>query len=276
MNAAQSRTLPHVDQTAQGFYSDALIYDILHAQGTAEDVNLLVRLLKRLNRWPASPRVFEPACGTGRYLRALSRSGARTIGLDLSEPMIEFARSRARSGARGPAPRFIVGDMTRLEDHLRPRSLDAAFCLINSIRHVPSDAAMVRHLTGVRVALKPRGAYVVGISMSAPGMEFPSEDVWTGRRGAIHVQQNISYVPPTTPRDRWEQVHSHLTITRGRAEPEHRDSRYRLRCYTTTQWEQVIARAGLEVLATTDQHGRPSGRPLLGYHLWVLSPSRAG
>jgi SAM-dependent methyltransferase len=271
-----------VDPTADGFYSDPLVYDVLHAEDTASDTDQFLDAARELGAISAKRRatVFEPACGTGRYLITAARRGCHVIGIDLAPPMIEYAAARfARDAARQP-PRvrgtFRVADMTTLKGVLDDASVDLAFCPINSIRHLESDALMVAHLREVARVLRPSGVYAAGISISTYGLEGPSEDVWEGRRGRLHVRQVVEYLPPTgVGADRFEEVVSHLVITRGRgtsARVEHRDQRYRLRCFSRVQWESVVRRAGLEVLEVRDQHGRVCGRPELGYGVWYLRP----
>jgi SAM-dependent methyltransferase len=60
----------------------------------------------------AGRRVLDLACGTGRYLRVLYERGARAVGIDLSEVLLEEAR---RVFASVPArPPLVRADMRRL------------------------------------------------------------------------------------------------------------------------------------------------------------------
>src|SRR5450432_3654939 len=64
----------------------------------------------------ASPRpgssALDLATGTGDIAFALASRGARTVGLDVTQRMIELARAKAVPGAA--APSFLVGDMLAL------------------------------------------------------------------------------------------------------------------------------------------------------------------
>lgn len=275
---------PAVDQTGGGFYLDPEVYEALHASDAPSDV----RMLKRLWRDHGHGRpgtAFEPACGPGRHLRLLARDGWDVVGLDLEPTMIGHA-TRAFSRVPGPSTaRFIAGDMAAVGDLLPAASVDLAFCLINSIRHLSSDSAMLRHLRGVRRALKPHGIYAVGLSMSWYGHESTSEDVWSGRlrvnNGTIAVTQVVTYEPPEAAggnsppaAQRFERVISHLEITRtagGTARAEHADHVYRLRTYNSDQWLGMVRRSGLEVRAVLDVHGDPQEVPSVGYGVFVLA-----
>lgn len=252
---------------ATGFYDDPEVFDILHAAGTAREVDGLERIARKFcSLHGEGTRWLEPACGTGRYLKVAAKRGYRVVGIDLSPDMVKYAR-RAIGSPRGA----MVADMTRFASKVG--RVDFAFCLINSIRHLESDEAMVKHLREMRKALNPGAAYAVGLSTTAYGMESPSEDVWEGRRGAMHVKQVAGYFPPTRKSNRFEDVFSHLVITRGKgtkAKEEHREHAYRLRCYNTGQWEAVVKRAGMSIAAVTDERGETHNPGLYGYALYIL------
>lgn len=256
-----------------GLYTDPAVYDILHTPGTAEEVDGLERIARRWGRAPRGRSLvwMEPACGTGRYLRLAARRGHRALGIDRSAPLISYARGVARAMGVSRRTDLRVGDMTRLPGAWRGK-VDLAFCLINSIRHLASDGAMLRHLRSVAGALRPGGVYCVGITLTSYGMEYPSEDVWEGRRGGCRVKQVIQFVPPLdarAERARAERAFSHLIVTRG-DRVEHRDSAYVLRTYSRVQWESLVRRSPLRVRATVDEVGAPVTLTPSGYAVWVL------
>ena len=255
-----------------GLYEDPAVYDILHARGTAREVRGLLRIAGRFagmrkQTW------LEPACGTGRYLWAAARLGVRGIGFDRSPGMIEYAKTGPEKPRPGThRPRFFVGDMTDFASLVPLGTVHMAFNVINTIRHLQSEKALLAHFREVRRVLRPGGAYVVGITLTSYGMEYPSEDVWHGARGGCRVKQVVQYVPPigvTEERRRREMVHSHLVVARG-GRAEHRDWSYPLRCYSETQWRAAVRRGGLRVLGLVDDDGRDIVASPSGYGLWVL------
>lgn len=256
-------------------YSDPEIYDILHAPGTAEEVRTLVGVHRRFAS--NAPKVaLEPACGSGRYFAGLLRRGFEVHGFDANADMVRYAR-RAAPEATTRVGRFDTFSTTSLIRRGVGR-VGLAFCPINSIRHVGSDAEMVRHLKRVKACLHPSGVYVVGISLSAYGLEMPTEDIWTGGRRGVRVKQVVSFIPAPgdrTARERAEQVHSVLEIRKGR-NVETRSSSYTLLSYSREQWEAVIRRAGLRVIARTQEQGRAYDPGAIGYALWVLGRGTRG
>ncbi len=267
-----------------GFYSDAHVYDILHGPGTLEDVTMLERVERiaaqaalrgtRLRALRKGRTWLEPACGSGRYLLAAAKRGRTVIGFDLEPAMVDYCKGRAAK--LQPATRkrctFGVADMTDFASMIPTGGVDFAFNLINTIRHLPTDAAMIEHLAQVRRALRAGGVYVVGISLSAYGLETATEDVWSGSRGSTTVTQVVQYEPPLGARggSRVERVFSVVTVKSKRGERQF-SSTYGLRTYSRAQWERVIERAGMRVARVVDGDGHDHEPGVLGYAIWVLT-----
>jgi SAM-dependent methyltransferase len=267
-----------VDRTDQShFYADPVVYDILHAPGTADEARVVQTLARRSCGHARALTLLEPACGTGRYLRALAKNGHRGIGFDLSGAMIDDARERAERAGLLKRLTLFTADMTDFADAV-PRGVgpaDAAFNLINTIRHLHTDDAVRKHLAEVSRCLTPRGVYLVGLSVTDYDLEQPSEDVWVGARGPCRVMQTVNYVPPDRsaggPGDRTETVLSHLHIRTPGGE-EHRDSRYTLRTYTLGEWTRLIDTSPMRIERVDDDAGEEIDPPTLGYALFVLRP----
>ena len=273
-------TLSHMAGSRSGFYDDALVYDVLHTPGTAEEVLGLEAIERRFV--PAATlargrRWLEPACGTGRYLHAAMRRGTDVVGFDRLGGMVEFASQRAPDDGPGVGSgEFFLGEMTEFAGRIGVRSVTLAFNLINTIRHLPDDGAMRAHFGEVSRVLAPGGVYVVGLSLTAYGNEAPSEDVWSGRRGSLGVRQVVQFIPPRTEGNRHtrtEHVISHLMIERPGG-TEHRDSTYRLRTYSLAQWRDILAQSAMRVVATVDEEGEDAEASDGGYALFVLQSAR--
>lgn len=257
-------------------------YDILHNAGTAGEVDGLEEIASRWCRcsWRGASRWLEPACGTGRYLYHAAKRGCMVQGFDALPEMIDYAQdrfTRAELDARLDVASFSDFPIPKKPAHF-------AFCLINSIRHVCTDAEMLGHLERVHEALASGGVYAIGMNVSAPGTEMPSEDIWSGARGTCRVTQLVQYIPPDAGR-REERVFSHLTVTTPKREL-HADTQYTLRTFSGTQWRKIIDRSPLELIAITDELGEPVGEPddpmwsgdgASRYGIWLLTPrSRSG
>lgn len=244
-----------------GLYDDPALYDILHTPGTAGEVDLLEHIEREYGR--PGGRWYEPACGTGRYLRVALGRGRRVAGYDNNPGMVAYARRRLGRRVR-------VGSMTDLEaPGGLPGSVGLAFNLVNTVRHLESDRDLLAHLAQVARLLGPGGIYVVGISLTDYASAEEEEDVWEAARGRCRVTQLVNYLPPA-PDTRVETVVSHLLVRRpGGA--EHHDDRYGLRAYDTRQWRRVVGRSALGRVASLDGFGRPLPGGPANYQLEILA-----
>jgi len=250
-----------------GLYTDARLYDILHTPGTAEEVDGLVRTEAIFSPATTRSRLWlEPACGTGRYLRVARARGINCIGFDLSTGMIDYARTRAARAISDAHERYFIASMTDFSGHLDCR-VSFAFNLINTIRHLESDAAMLEHFEQIARVLSPNAVYAIGISLTQYSVEKPSRDVWDGARGPCRVRQVVRFTPPE--RGRKERVDSRLTVTTPTGRSHHK-STYFLRTYSPRQWLSLIRRSHLHLVETVDPNGSPIPVPDAGYAVFLL------
>jgi SAM-dependent methyltransferase len=249
-----------------GPYGDPTVYDILHTPGTAAEVRTLLGIHKQLGGGAARElSVLEPACGTGRLLRPLARRVAQVHGFDLSQEMLSYARRRL------PDAQLFRADMEDFAAAIPPGSIHLVINTINTVRHLESDAALQRHFAQVDACLGEDGLYLLGLSLNEYGVDEPSEDQWTARRGRISVHQLIQYIPPPSSAgsDRFEQVYAHLRIVRPGG-IEARDHQYRLRSYDRAQWERQLERSSFRCAGIFDDLGRQLHSAAPAYSIFAL------
>lgn len=260
----------------QGLYEDPVLYDILQTPGTADEVTVLERIEREFGPQPLAPdRLwFEPACGTGRYLRVAAGRGRRVAGFDCSPAMIAYAQRRL--AARAGRADLFTADLTDFLTAARSKGLkrgrgDFALQPVNTLRHLAGDDEVLAHLAQMAALLAPGGLYVVGISLTDYENLLPEEDLWEGARGSCRVSQLVNYLPPEprTPLARTERVVSHLTVTRPGG-VEHLDDVYELRCYSPGQWRKLVSRSPLQHAASLDGWGAPLAGLPAPYQLEVL------
>lgn len=127
-------------------------------------------------------RIFEPACGTGRLLIKLAQAGYDVSGNDLNEKSVEFCNDRLE---RFGFPRSVqVQDMS---DFRVRRKFDAAFNLINTFRHLPTEQAAVDHLQCMADSLYKGGLYLLGIHLEPTEGNRMEEESWSARRGNLAI-----------------------------------------------------------------------------------------
>ncbi len=113
----------------------------------------------------AGKSVLDVACGEGYYTRILKQRGAASVlGVDLSQRMIELARSQEAAHPLGVE--YQVGDGRHL-DLAEKRDLVVAAYLLNYARDRAELAAMCN---GIARCLKPGGRFVT--VNSSPVLDF--------------------------------------------------------------------------------------------------------
>ncbi len=258
----------------QGLYANPVVYDILYTSGTAGEVGAFIELEMQFapGRILKGSLWFEPACGTGRYLRDLEKRKKRSAGFDLHEGQLDYARGRLDV----PPGAIFQADMADFsaaarQSGLEPDSVDFAFNPVNSIRHLDSDQAMLTHFEQMADFMKPGAVYLVGLSLIDYDCLMPEEDLWRTGRGHLKVSQLVNYLPPEpgSEKGRIEQVISHLTVE-GPNKTEHFDDTYDLRTYDTKQWRDLIGKSRLDHAGSFDAFARPLKGRVLAYQLEVL------
>ena len=243
------------------FYQDPALYDLIHADGTGDEVWLLDSLAARHGN--EGRRALEPACGTGRCLAGLLRRGWDVCGYDLSPKMAAFARKRlSKWGKRAVISR---GDMTSF----RPKGkYDLAFNLLSTFRHLATDREALSHLRVTRGALNPGGLFVLGLDLAAYGEDQPDEEVWTTRRGGTAIRHVMMTLPPER-RTRREKIINF--VERGGKVLE---SSYDLRSYDAAELASLIARSPFRVEAAYGYDGRPAVLGGCERALWLVLKAR--
>ena len=159
-------------------YDEPEIYDVVSPWPIDDEVDGLLELGAR---WiGARPRsMLDPACGSGRILEAFARRGLTCAGIDLSRPMVEYARRRLRS-----FPNVEVG-----EGDMRDFDLGGCFDLVvqpvNTFRLLVEDDDIAAHLSAVRSHVA-RGVYVIELWLEGDDGSVPDrDDFWTSRRSDV-------------------------------------------------------------------------------------------
>ena len=161
-------------------YKHPEIYDIAFSWDLSDEVRFFKRVFE--SQVPFSvKRILEPACGTGRMLRALAGAGFQVAGYDDNPFMVRYAKDSI--AAYGKNVRVMQADMASAEI---PGEFDAALNSINSIGYLHSDDEVVSHLRATGSSLREDGVYVLHLNFAHKG-ELPDGNFWTLERGGIGV-----------------------------------------------------------------------------------------
>jgi len=110
-------------------------------------VALIVESIPMQTDW----RVLDVACGEGRHARVFRARGFRTVGVDLSKPLLVRARQAGVPVARAEIRALPI----------RPRSVDLAVNLFTSFGYFAEDLDHLRALRQMLATLRPGGWFVL-------------------------------------------------------------------------------------------------------------------
>lgn len=218
-------------------------YDLVFGSDWKAEFDFLQACFEKHGQRPVK-RLFEPACGTGRLLIKLAQSGYEVAGNDLNPKAVDFCNDRLE---RFGFPRSaVVGDMS---DFKTRKKYDAAFNMINSFRHLPSEEAAEGHFDCMAEAVAKGGLYVLGLHLTPTRGPRSEEEAWSARRGNLTVNSYMwSKKLDRKKRD------EHLGMTFDVYTPtKHfriRDEMH-YRTYTAAQMESLLLRNGAWEIAET-------------------------
>ena len=212
----------------------AEVYDLVYGhrgQDFAAEAAGVARLIRA--RHPGASSLLDVGCGTGEHLRALRGLFDRVAGVDLSEAMVEVARSKL------PDVDVQVADMAGLA---LGRRFDAVISLSTAVAYLPSAEAMGRAVARMAAHLNPAGVLVV------EPWYFP-ERFLDGHVAADVIRgddRTISRVSRTEKLDRSACIESHYVVA-GAAGIRHFSERQHFGLWAREEYESAFGRAGCTV-----------------------------
>ncbi|MEK7729655.1 MAG: class I SAM-dependent methyltransferase [candidate division KSB1 bacterium] len=102
--------------------------------------------------------VLELACGTGKVLVELSRSGFETFGLDLSPAMAHYAARRLRQ--EGFRAQVWCADMQHVATGVQ---MDAVICLYDSMNYCRHPHELTRVFESMAQVVRPGGLFIFDV-----------------------------------------------------------------------------------------------------------------
>ncbi len=246
-------------------YTDPALYDLVHADGTDDEVWLLAHLAEVYGCGVKT--ALEPACGTGRYLAGLLRRGWTVEGYDAAGGMLAFTRKRLAGW--GKRARITRGEMTAY----RPaRKFGLIVNVLSTFRHLMSEKEALAHLRLMAGALEPGGIFVLGLDLSIYGQDEPDEEVWECRQGGRRAKHIVMSLP-ADPQTRRERIISFVTTTKA-GKDQVLESSYDLRSYSAGELEALLEKSPLRVEAVYGYDGKPAELHGPERALWLVLKSR--
>jgi SAM-dependent methyltransferase len=185
-------------------------------------------------------RILEPACGTGRILRALAERGYDVVGYDRSPEMVSYAAQRL--GSLGG--KLHRGDMATFRP---PGRFDVALNLVNSIGYLLEERDVAAHLERVAEALRPGAIYIVQFSYGDEPPELAAFGPWANRRGDIATELTWRVIRED-PAARRSYQECRIVADRG-GEVVELQEEHVLRYWTHDEFDRVVAASPFELSA---------------------------
>jgi SAM-dependent methyltransferase len=127
----------------------------------------------------------------------IAESGARVVGVDRSQPMLQIAKARGRD--RGLEVRWMAADILRLgkspaaRSALRPASFDLITCLYDSLNYLTDPLDLATACASAARLLRPGGRFVFDLNTAYEFATWDDTDQVVFDSPDILVYNRLSY-----------------------------------------------------------------------------------
>jgi SAM-dependent methyltransferase len=230
--------LPLTKPIVGDWYDHPEVYDLSLRDETPQEAAFIEAACRKYCPAPAV-RLLEPACGSGRLVTEMAARGYEVTGIDLNAKALAYLRKRlTRRKLRADVQ---LADMT---EFTLPQPVDAAFCMVNSFRHLLTEDAARQHLECVARNLRPGGIYILGLHLVPPDAYDNAIERWRTREGRTQVSTDLRVVA-VDHRRRIESLQVSLRVRRpsraGTPQLWRFRGRFDLRLYNAAQISSLFA-----------------------------------
>ena len=169
------------------FYRHALAYDIAFGdRDFARECDFLAWCLHEHGKLEYTgkhePSFIELACGPAQHAREFALREWRSIGLDMSADMLNYARDRSLQ--QSVNLETVCADMC---DFRLAQPVALAANMMESITHLVTNDQVVKHLRAVARNLLPGGIYVIEMAHPSAIWRDCLPNMWSSKRDGIVV-----------------------------------------------------------------------------------------
>ena|SRR2546430_1525380 len=214
------------------WYDYPQYYDVAFQAYTQGEADFIEAACRKYCVFGAS-QLLEPACGSGRLITELAARGYQVTGFDLSQPALSYLRRRL-TRRRLHAETFEA----EMSNFRLRRPVDAAYCVVNTFRHLLTEQAARAHLECIASSVRPGGIYILGLRVLPSDVDQEDIQLWTGWRGATKVTVRLRALRVDFRR-RIENVRVCLLVCR-RSNELHLQHQFQLRTYTARQFRRLL------------------------------------
>jgi SAM-dependent methyltransferase len=207
-------------------------YDIAFQPYTQREADFIEAACRKYCPFKAR-RLLEPACGSGRLVTELTARGYQMTGFDVNQPALSYLRRRLKR-RRLHAETF----QAEMSAFRLGRPVDAAYCTVNTFRHLLTERAARDHLESIAGSLRPGGIYILGLHLLPLHVDGEETERWTQQRDGTKVTVTLRVVR-TDLRRRIEKLRVRLLVRRGSKELRLRYE-FQFRTYTARQLRRLL------------------------------------
>jgi ubiquinone/menaquinone biosynthesis C-methylase UbiE len=249
----------------QGWDEYAPFYDWENARTVARrDVTFWTSLARR-----QPGLTLELGCGTGRLALPLLKSGARLVGIDRSQAMLDRATRKARRAGLARV-RFVRGDIRRLPFRARP-GFSLVLAPYGMLQSLTRERDLVETLESVARVLSRDGVFGIDLVPDLPRWsEYKRKITLSGSSGA----RTYLTLRETVRQDRKRRLtlfDQEYVERRGREERVHRFA-LTFRTLSVPQMRRRLEAAGFRVDAVLGDYRGGPWHPQA--EVWVMLASR--
>lgn len=187
-------------------YDAPRYWDLAFSDETAYEADFITAVAEKYFA-DKSLHVLEIGCGGGRQVIELTKRGFSVTAFDLNTTCAEWTRRQLRR--RRLNAEVFCGDMT---DFSIARPVHLAHCLVNTFRHLTTEASARQHLECVAGSLRSGGIYLLGFHLLPPDADEEDCERWTIQHRQTRITTTVR-VLNFSRRKRMETVRFSLKVT---------------------------------------------------------------
>ncbi|QDT06504.1 Cypemycin methyltransferase [Rubripirellula lacrimiformis] len=215
------------------WYDHPQYFDMVFRDETEAEVEFFEQAFERFTDIDVK-RLLEPGCGSGRLVVAMAEKGYDLTGLDLSQPMLSYLRTRMRR--RKLDGTYVLGDMTAMQFD---QPFDAAFCTFNTFRHMLDEASAIAHLRSVADNMRVGGIYILGLHLIPMDADPECTERWKASAGGTKISVTLR-VTDFDRKRRQEMLRVSIKAVKRTGQIERIRSDFPLRIYTPKQAQRLL------------------------------------
>ncbi|MFT5396624.1 MAG: SAM-dependent methyltransferase [Gammaproteobacteria bacterium] len=237
------------------WYSLPSYYDVSFSHEMREELFFLQNIFNRYCK-TNRPSLIEPACGTGRLIIPLARNGYDCTGFDLNEHALSYLKDKLNRNQL--KANIFHGDMTNFDS--KRKKYDAAYCTVDTFRHLLSEKQAAQHLLNISQSLKKNGIYILGLHLIPEQGISEKITRWTAKRGRLTVKTTMKMLK-LDKKNRTETLKVILN-PRTKKKNEKYESIYKLRTYTLKQFHKLLSTTGVFEVVNSYDHFYDLSNPI--------------